>query len=179
MHVGNAAGCHAGRQVSHQCWIRGIRCAQVRKHTIKGSTLPLKPRADITRSPNRGISGPKKGPPKTFFKKWFGCWIFYTIGQTKTWLHKILFTLMYLFWNSTTGLFQWIYPHFFEWILQIFFLQSLSKVLNAATFGHWALFTSVVWILIGGTIGNPADWSVTCSRLGSLLGTAVQKATNL
>ena len=48
------------RQVSHQRWIWGIRCAQVRKHTSEKSTLALAPRADVTRSPKRGISGPTK-----------------------------------------------------------------------------------------------------------------------
>ena len=33
---------------------QGIHCMQVTKHTTKGCTLTLKPRADITRSPKQG-----------------------------------------------------------------------------------------------------------------------------
>ena len=43
-----------------------LRITQARKHAFKGSTLALKPRADVTRSQNRGISGPTK---KDFKKK--------------------------------------------------------------------------------------------------------------
>ena len=41
-----------GQQVLHQRWISGICCAQARKHASEGSTLALKPRGDVTRSPN-------------------------------------------------------------------------------------------------------------------------------
>ena len=61
-----------GQQVSHQRWIWGIHCAQARKHASKGSTLALKPRADITRNPKPGCQRPHKKdlcPPKNFFKK--------------------------------------------------------------------------------------------------------------
>ena len=42
-----------GLQVSHQRWIWGSRCAQAMKQQVKGSTMALKPRADITRSPKQ------------------------------------------------------------------------------------------------------------------------------
>ena len=37
-----------GQQMSHQGWIWGINCMQVRKHASEGSTLALRPRADVT-----------------------------------------------------------------------------------------------------------------------------------
>ena len=37
------------QQVSHQRWIWGICCVQVRKQASEGSTLALKARADVTR----------------------------------------------------------------------------------------------------------------------------------
>ena len=43
---------------------------QARKHTSERSTLTLKPRADVTRSPKQGCQWPHKKdlcPPKTFF----------------------------------------------------------------------------------------------------------------
>ena len=49
------------QQVSHQRWISGIHCRQVTKHTSKGSTLALKPRGDVTRSPKRVSVAPRKG----------------------------------------------------------------------------------------------------------------------
>ena len=48
-----------------------LRITQVRKDT-KGSTLALKPRADITRNPKQGYQWPHKKdlcPPKVFLKK--------------------------------------------------------------------------------------------------------------
>ena len=45
-----------GQQVLHQRWIWGIYCTQATKHASKGSSLALKPWADIT----RGIGGPTK-----------------------------------------------------------------------------------------------------------------------
>ena len=48
------------QQVSHQRWIWGIHCAQVRKHARKGSILALKPSADVTRSPKQGYQWPHK-----------------------------------------------------------------------------------------------------------------------
>ena len=50
---------------------RGIHCVHVRKHTSKESTLALKPRVDVTRSPARAIYVPKKRDwcsPKIFLK---------------------------------------------------------------------------------------------------------------
>ena len=61
-----------GQHVSHQRWISGIHCVQVRKHAIEGSTLALKPRGDITISPKQGYQWPHKKdlcPPKIFLKK--------------------------------------------------------------------------------------------------------------
>ena len=49
-----------GRQVSHQRWIWRIHCMQVRMHASEGSTLALKPGADITRSPKQGYQWPTK-----------------------------------------------------------------------------------------------------------------------
>ena len=42
------------QQVSHQRWISGIHCMQATKHASEGSTLSLKPRGDVTRSPKQG-----------------------------------------------------------------------------------------------------------------------------
>ena len=45
---------------------------QARKHASEGSTLALKPRADVTRNPKRGYQGPHKkdlSPPKKILKK--------------------------------------------------------------------------------------------------------------
>ena len=58
------------QQVSHQRWISGIHCTQATKHASKGSTLALKPRENITRSPKQGYQRPHEKdscPPK--FKK--------------------------------------------------------------------------------------------------------------
>ena len=55
------------QQVSHQRWISGIHCMQVTKHASEGSTLALKPRADITRSPKQEYQWPHEKylcPPK-------------------------------------------------------------------------------------------------------------------
>ena len=41
---------------------------QARKHTSKGSTLALKPRADVTRSPKQGYQWPHTCPPKILKK---------------------------------------------------------------------------------------------------------------
>ena len=43
-----------GQQVSHQRWIWGTHFVQVRKHARDGSTLALKPRAQVTRNPKQG-----------------------------------------------------------------------------------------------------------------------------
>ena len=52
-HVGNVTGCHAGYQEVIMCRTRGgsagIACRQESVQAI--STLTLKPRADVTRSP--------------------------------------------------------------------------------------------------------------------------------
>ena len=48
------------RQVSHQRWIWGIHCMHARKHASEESTLALKPRADVTRSPKQSVA-PQKG----------------------------------------------------------------------------------------------------------------------
>ena len=56
-----------GQQVLHQRWIAGIHCMQVTKHASEGSTLVLKPRAGVTRSPKQGYQWPHKKdscPPK-------------------------------------------------------------------------------------------------------------------
>ena len=58
------------QQVSHQRWISGIHGTEVTKHVSEGSTLALKPRGDIARSPKQGYQWPHKKdlcPPK--FKK--------------------------------------------------------------------------------------------------------------
>ena len=63
-----------GWQVSHQRWIWWIHCGQARLHASKGSTLTLKPRAGITRSPKQGNQWPHKKdmfPPKEILKKKF------------------------------------------------------------------------------------------------------------
>ena len=61
-----------GWQVSHQRWIWGICCTQMRKHTSGGSTLALKPRADVTRNPKQEYQWSHKKdlcPSKKFFFK--------------------------------------------------------------------------------------------------------------
>ena len=58
-------------------WISGIHCAQARTHASEGSTLALKARADITRSPKQGYQWPHKKdmwPPKKFLKKEWIWW---------------------------------------------------------------------------------------------------------
>ena len=52
-----------------QIW--GIHCAQARKHASEGSTLALKPEADVARSPKQGYQPHKKDlcPPKMYRKK--------------------------------------------------------------------------------------------------------------
>ena len=57
--------CHAGHQEVSRCRTRG-ECEEFGAHRqqsmqVRGSTLFLKPRADITRSRKQGISGPTKG----------------------------------------------------------------------------------------------------------------------
>ena len=55
------------QQVLHQRWISGIHCMQVTKHASDGSTLALKPRGDVTRSPKQGYQWPHEKdlcPPK-------------------------------------------------------------------------------------------------------------------
>ena len=47
-----------------------LRITQVRKYASEGSTVALKPRADVTRSPKQGYQWPHKTdlcPPKVFF----------------------------------------------------------------------------------------------------------------
>ena len=63
--IGNMIGCYAGCQEVGRYHTRGaetstVHCVQVRKHTGKGSTLALKPRADITRSQKQGYQWPHK-----------------------------------------------------------------------------------------------------------------------
>ena len=48
------------RQVSHQRWIWGIRCAQASKHASEGIHPGFEPRADITRSPKQGYQWPRE-----------------------------------------------------------------------------------------------------------------------
>ena len=60
------------QQVSHQRWISGIHGTQVTKHTSEGSTLALKPRGDVIRSPKQGYQWPHEKdscPPNFFFLK--------------------------------------------------------------------------------------------------------------
>ena len=48
-----------------------LRITQVREHTKKGSTLALKPREDVTRSPKQGYQWPHEKdlcPPKKIKK---------------------------------------------------------------------------------------------------------------
>ena len=65
---------HADRQEVSGCWIWVIHCMQARKYQREGSTLALKPRADVSRSPNRGISGQTKKTDvlQNFWKKIYG-----------------------------------------------------------------------------------------------------------
>ena len=49
-----------GQQVLHERWIWGIHCTQARKHASEGSTLALKLRGNITRSPKQGYQWPHK-----------------------------------------------------------------------------------------------------------------------
>ena len=67
-----------------RCHTRGESEDHISKKACKGSTLALKPRADISRSPKQGYQWPHENdlcPPKTFFKKdfiftkanWYGC----------------------------------------------------------------------------------------------------------
>ena len=50
------------QQMSHQRWIWGIHCMQATKYASNGSSLALKPRGHVTRSPKTGISlAPQKG----------------------------------------------------------------------------------------------------------------------
>ena len=59
-----------GQQVSHEKWIWGICCTQATKQA-RESTVALKPRADITRSPKQGYQWPHKKDlcPAIFFIK--------------------------------------------------------------------------------------------------------------
>ena len=72
-------GHHPGNQEVGRCHTRGKSqgmCNVTRMPLLSSNkaepTLALKPRGDVTRSPNRGISGPKKRTnvlPKNFKKK--------------------------------------------------------------------------------------------------------------
>ena len=60
------------QQVLHQRWISRIHCMQATKHASEGSTLTLKPRGDVTRSPKQRYQWPFEKdlcPPKKFLKK--------------------------------------------------------------------------------------------------------------
>ena len=60
------------QQVLHQRWISGIHGTQATKHASEGSTLALKPRGDVIRSPKQGYQWPHKKnscPPKIYKKK--------------------------------------------------------------------------------------------------------------
>ena len=60
------------QQVSYRRWISGIHGTQVTKHTSEGSTLALKPKGDVIRSPKQGYQWPHKKdscPPKFILKK--------------------------------------------------------------------------------------------------------------
>ena len=66
------------QQVSHQRWISGIHGMQATKHASKGSTLALKPRGDVIRSPKQGYQWPHKKdsfPPKILKKTKKKQWI--------------------------------------------------------------------------------------------------------
>ena len=55
-----------------------LRITQARKHTKKGSTLALKPRVDVTRSPKQGYQWPHERdlcPPKILFRQKNVCMI--------------------------------------------------------------------------------------------------------
>ena len=61
-----------GQQVLQWRWIWGIHCAEVTKHTSKGSTLALIPNLGTTRIPKQGYQWSYKNnwlPPKFFEKK--------------------------------------------------------------------------------------------------------------
>ena len=63
------------QQVSHQRWIWGVAHRQ-ESMKRKKSTLALKPRAYVTRSPKQGYQWPQEKdlcPPKIFQKKSEGC----------------------------------------------------------------------------------------------------------
>ena len=54
-------GCYAGSQEVSRCCIRGESEDHTgEKHTSEGSTLVLKPMADITRRPKQGYQWPHK-----------------------------------------------------------------------------------------------------------------------
>ena len=57
-------GCHAGRlcgkQLLPQRWIWGIHCMEATKHASARSTLALKLRVDVIRSPKQGYQWPHK-----------------------------------------------------------------------------------------------------------------------
>ena len=59
------------QQVLHQRWISGIHGMQATKHASKGSTLALKPRGDVIRSPKQGYQWPheKDSCPSKILKK--------------------------------------------------------------------------------------------------------------
>ena len=80
-----------GQQVLHQRGISGIHCMQVIRHTSQRSTLALKLRADVARSPNGGISSPPKIAYvlQIFFKKSYEC---YTCRSYVTFLNVLLNT---------------------------------------------------------------------------------------
>ena len=60
MDVGLAIGCHAGYQNVSRCRTRGESEDHTSEKTHKGSTLHLKPKADVTRSPRQGYQWPHK-----------------------------------------------------------------------------------------------------------------------
>ena len=72
MHVENVTDCNAGCQEAASV-APEVNLRNPRKNASEGSTLALKPRTAINRSPNGFISGPTKGfvSSKNFFKKRF------------------------------------------------------------------------------------------------------------
>ena len=74
-HVMNATSCHAGCQEVSRCHTRTVSsancCVQVMKHANNVSTLNLKLRGVVTRSPKQGYQWPRKKdscPPNNFKK---------------------------------------------------------------------------------------------------------------
>ena len=60
MDVGLAIGCHAGYQNVSRYRTRGESEDHTSEKAHKGSTLDLKPKADVTRSPRQGYQWPHK-----------------------------------------------------------------------------------------------------------------------